>query len=320
MKAFDWLLFVSHLSGKESAARMRIWRGLRAGGAAILRDGVYLLPESERSRQLLELHATTVRDAGGTAHVLNSRTTDEAEAREFSALFNREEDYAGWHREAAGFTSALPGLDEAAARRAEASLRRALEGITEVDFFPGSSRDSARRVMSELAAAVNSRFSPDEPSATEGDVRVRRLARYQGRVWATRSTQSLLRVASAWLIRRFIDPQARFEWLDSPAACSGDAVGFDFDGAEFSHVGSKVTFEVLMQAFEITTDPVLTRVAAVVHYLDVGGAPVAEAPGVVALLAGARERCPDDSEFLDAASVLLDDLYTSFTTPGGTTS
>jgi len=319
MSTRHWLLFVSHLPSKESAARMRVWRGLRSAGAAILRDGVYLLPESPQAQRVLEEHASTIRDAGGTAHVLASQTETEGGSREFREMFDREADYAGWHQDAAEFSSALSGLEEAQARRQEAVLSRALDAIVDVDFFPGLARDTACRVMAELSGGVNARFSPDEPSATAGAVPICDRDRYRSRLWVTRQGLWADRVASAWRIRRFIDPRARFRWLASPGSRPDDSVGFDFDGAEFSHVESKVTFEVLMHAFALSSDPALARIGALIHYLDVGGAPIPEGPGLLALLAGAKDRCPGDTEFLDAASLLLDDLYSAFTIPQGAT-
>ena len=130
---------------------------------------------------------------------------------------------------------------------------------------------------------------------------------YQGRLWATRRHLWVDRVASAWLIQRFIDPSARFVWLQSPSDCPAEALGFDFDGATFSHVGDRVTFEVLLASFGLDGDRGLLRLAAMVHALDVGGAATPEAGGFEAVLAGARKRWPDDDALLaDVGGVLHD--------------
>jgi hypothetical protein len=120
------------------------------------------------------------------------------------------------------------------------------------------------------------------------------------------------RVASAWLIRHFIDHDATFVWLSRPADCPKDAHGFDFDGAEFTHVGERVTFEVLMHAFGLERDAGLARLAGLVHFLDVGGDAVPEAPGFEAVLAGLRESSGDDDALLSAATPVLDALYDHF--------
>jgi hypothetical protein len=120
------------------------------------------------------------------------------------------------------------------------------------------------------------------------------------------------RVASAWLIRRFIDKKPRFRWLASPSDCPKSALGFDFDGATFTHVGDRVTFETLMESFGLEGDAALARMATMVHQLDIGGEPVPEASGFEAMLSGARERLEDDDALLAEVSVILDSLYAHF--------
>ena len=95
---------------------------------------------------------------------------------------------------------------------------------------------------------------------------------YRGRLWATRRHIWVDRVACAWLIQRFIDPSARFLWLETPAECPADALGFDFDGATFTHVADRVSFEVLLASFGLDENRGLVRLGAMVHVLDVGGA------------------------------------------------
>jgi len=120
------------------------------------------------------------------------------------------------------------------------------------------------------------------------------------------------RVASAWLIRRFIDPDARFLWLQTPQDCPADAIGFDFDGAAFTHTGQRVTFEVLVASFALETDPALSRMGVLVHTLDVGGVPVPEAAGFEVILTGMRASGADDDQMLAAMMPVLDALYTAF--------
>lgn len=135
--------------------------------------------------------------------------------------------------------------------------------------------------------AINARFAPDEPHPAHRRILPRDVKKYRGRIWATRAHLWIDRVASAWLIRRFIDPRAKFVWLKRIKDCPKRAVGFDFDGAEFTHVDSLVTFEVLVASFALDQDAGIPRLAALVHHLDVGGIPIAEAPGFAAIMAGA---------------------------------
>jgi hypothetical protein len=137
------------------------------------------------------------------------------------------------------------------------------------------------------------------------------MAHYQGRVWATRRRPWVDRLASAWLIRRFIDPQARFVWLKSPVDCPKRALGFDFDGAAFTHVGARVTFETLLASFGLET-PALLRLGVLVHGLDAGGVMPPEAAGVERVLAGMRDVIADDDQLLGAAAGVFEGLWVTF--------
>lgn len=304
----SWLLLILSLSGPQGTARVRIWRALKGLGAAVLRDGVHLLPATPEHRQSLQTQADAVRAAAGNAYVIAFESRVE-ESDSLQALFDREADYAALREQAQAFRGAVEQAEEVEARRQLTQLQRQFQAITAIDYFPGAPREQAARAVAEAEAAFNRRFSPDEPTAVQAAVPLRERAEYRARVWATRAHLWVDRVASAWLIRRFIDPEARFVWLSDINACPADALGFDFDGAEFTHVGERVTFEVLLESFALTDDPALRRLAALVHFLDVGGLPVPEAAGFAAILTGARARLSDDDAFLAEASRLLDDLY-----------
>jgi hypothetical protein len=163
--------------------------------------------------------------------------------------------------------------------------------------------------------AIEALQSPGEPQTTAGRIARRDRMQYQGRLWATRRHLWVDRVASAWLIQRFIDPHARFQWLDSPTDCPSDALGFDFDGATFTHVGERVTFEVLLTSFGLESDRGLSRLAEIVHALDVGGTATPEASGFEAVLAGARKRWSDDDSLLADIGGVLDSLHAHFSSP-----
>jgi hypothetical protein len=130
-------------------------------------------------------------------------------------------------------------------------------------------------------------------------------------VWATRRRPWVDRLASAWLIRRFIDPQARFVWLKSPADCPKRAIGFDFDGATFTHSGAMVTFETLLASFGLRA-PALLRLGVLVHGLDAGGVMPAEAAGVERVLSGMRDAIADDDQLLLAAAGVFEGLLVAF--------
>lgn len=303
-----WLLLILSLPGSQGALRIRTWRALKSLGAAVLRDGVYLLPASPERSDALEQQAASVRSAGGSAHVIAFESSDQ-EARDLEGLFDRESEYASLIAEVREFHETVAQAEEGEARRRLAQLQRQFQVISQIDFFSGPAREQTAAAMAEAEAAYNARFAPDEPTSTQRDIIRRRASDYCGRCWATRAHLWIDRAASAWLVSRFIDPDAEFVWLQDANDCPSEAVGFDFDGAEFTHVDNRVTFEVLLDSFDLADDPALRRIAALVHYMDVGGIPVPEAAGLVTVLTGARLRLPDDDSFLSHASTLLNDLY-----------
>ncbi|MCY1216911.1 Protein ChrB [compost metagenome] len=307
-----WTLLVISLPTKGATARMRIWRALKTLGCAALRDGAYLLPTaSAQSAQLRDLADETIQE-GGQAWLLNVRAHDPAEAHAYRTLFDRTADYAGWLAALSEDRKSLSGQDEAGIARLLRRHGRAFDAIAGTDFFPNDASANAALQWRDFNNAVETLRSPGEPQPASGGIPRRDPAQYQGRDWATRRHLWVDRVACAWLIQRFIDPHARFLWLEHPADCPDDALGFDFDGAAFTHVGDKVSFEVLLASFGLDADRGLARLASMVHALDIGGAQVPEASGFEAVLAGARERLADDDALLAEIGRTLDSLYVHF--------
>lgn len=291
-------LFVT-LSTKQSAGRMRVWRALRALGCATLRDGVYLLPDSPQHAAALTRVANDVKSVDGSAELYLLDGRDGGQRAQLVALFDRSEDYA----------RLLKAIGAAAAGDTKTlrTLRREFSALSAIDFFPGEAQRQTEQTLAALEAAATG-----EPSNVSGTIRRLDNTEFQGRTWATRKHLWVDRMASAWLIRRFIDRKASFLWLDSPKRCPKKALGFDYDGASFTHLEGRVTFEVLAASFGLHEDTAIARIAAIVHYLDVGGVPVAEAAGIEAVLAGARAAAPDDDKLLTEASRLFDNLYTNY--------
>jgi hypothetical protein len=309
-RASGWLTLIISLPGRRGTARMRVWRALRAAGAAVLRDGVYLLPAAPRSRDVLEEQAQAVRAAGGSAQVLRIEVEREQEL-EFRTLFERGGDYAQLLDRIQTLQAQLRRRRPPDATRRAQVLRRELETVRVTDYFPGPAAEQVQEAMHELESSVRSLTSPGEPHNRTGVIEKRSPAQYRGRTWVTRARPWVDRLASAWLIRRFIDPKAKFLWLKDIKRCPKNALGFDFDGATFSHIGARVTFEHLLASFGLEQDTALVHVGRMVHCLDVGGAPVPEAQGLAAILTGARARLGNDNQLLAEASRVFDHLYRS---------
>ncbi|MDR7267510.1 hypothetical protein J2X20_000139 [Pelomonas saccharophila] len=314
MNSFEesWLLLVVSLPSSGATARMRVWRGLKALGCAALRDGAYLLPGAPERAHALQALADDCLREGGSAWLMavQPRSVDDAAA--FRHLFDRHADYAEQRQAWKAANAGLADLAPAELIRLQRKLQREFDALRAIDFFPGEAAVEAEAAWTDFGRRIEGLLSADEPQETAGRIPSLRIADYQGRSWATRRRLWVDRVASAWLIRRFIDGQARFLWLAQPSDCPADVLGFDFDGAAFTHVGNRVTFETLMASFGLEGDAALVRLAAIVHALDVGGDPVPEARGFEAVMSGARERLNDDDALLAEMSAVLDSLYAHF--------
>jgi hypothetical protein len=308
----SWLLLVISLPTNSATARMRIWRALKALGCGALRDGVYLLPHSNSNRQQLQdLSDETVRE-GGSAHLLTVQVQSGAEAATYRNLFDRGTDYSEFTATLLEARKSLSNSSPQDINKLLRKLRRDFEALRVIDYFPNDASAQGEAAWMDFVNVAEAVLSPGEPQAADGSIALRDAAAYQGRTWATRRRLWVDRVASAWLIRRFIDPGAMFQWLEAPDDCPADALGFDFDGAAFTHIGDRVTFEVLLASFGLEQDRGLARLGAMVHVLDVGSGFVPEATGFEAMLAGARQRTAGDDQLLSEISVVLDSLYAHF--------
>ncbi|MBI1397957.1 MAG: hypothetical protein GC151_18440 [Betaproteobacteria bacterium] len=303
-----WLLLIVTMSGEQSALRMRTWRGLKALGVGVVRDGVYVLPDRPDLKQALQRQADEVLRAGGKAQLIEVAGANS----EFQMLFDRTVVYAEF---IAAIKAAERGLKKAKPGELSRAMRRLcedFENIVSQDFFPGAAQRQAKAQLDAFTFQATQVLAPGEPHARSGVIPKLRVPDYQGRIWATRKRPWVDRLASGWFIHRFVDRNARIRWLEKPEDCPKRALGFDFDGAAFTHVGEKVTFEVLCASFDLESDVALEKVGAIVHYLDVGGIPVPEAPGFETIIRGMQRRCSVDDELLLEAEKLFDYAYAAF--------
>ena len=309
---FQWILLVTSLPTGGATSRMRVWRALKALGCGLLRDGVYVLPANEANEESLQALANDMIGQGGTAWLLPVKVRSVDEDAAFRTLFDRSEAYAQWAAALAAARKTLATLSAQEITRQARRLRKDYEAVRGIDYFPNEASVQAELLWEDFVGTVDTVLSPGEPHSAKGTIRPLDPRKYRQRLWATRRNLWVDRVASAWLIRRFVDKKARFLWLSSPADCPPDALGFDFDGATFTHVGERVTFEVLMASFALEGDPGLAGLAQLVHALDVGGVVSPEAQGFEAVMNGARQRFEDDDRLLQEIGNVLDSLYAHF--------
>jgi hypothetical protein len=307
-----FLALMTSLPTGNSTLRMRVWRALRNTGCGVLRDGVYLLPaESPRAAALVEAESG-IKAASGFAMTVEMTLKTSAQLEHVRQLFDRSSEYGAIVQRISAAKGTLPKLGKRKADTLIQRLRRSLEDLFEIDFYPGQAQLQAKDAMANLEREAQRVRSPGEPQPAKRKVRRLDPAEYRNRTWATRQDLWVDRMACAWLIKRFIDRNARFVWIERPRDRPKGSIGFDFDGAQFTHVDGRVTYEVLLASFGLDDDPALASVGHAVHFLDVGGIPVADAKGLETILRGIKKNAASDTELAAEANRVFDSLYSAY--------
>ncbi len=308
--AVRWLVIVAQLPTEDPASRMRVLRTLESLGAAVIREGAYVLPGTPANRQSLESLADYIGRTAGTAHVLDVAAASPAQARFFTSLFDRSARYDNLIKTVESLSAGYGHSDPAAISRVLHKQRREFEAIAALDFFPAAVRERARQALANGDEAVRKLLFPVQSQAAFKDKES--LAR---RTWVTRKPLWADRLACAWLIRRFVDPEATLAWLDKGEPPAKDAIGFGFDGAHFANRGTKVTYEEMLSRLDLARNAALGKIGNIVHFLEVRGTPVPEALGVQTLLQGAVRRSAGENELLAEAEKTFDLLYEAYFEP-----
>jgi hypothetical protein len=279
---------------------------------------VYVLPDSPGAREDFEWLKTEIKAAGGEASVFTGDNvdtwSDDALVEEFRR--SRQEAYTVLTRDVErvlgrlGATRRRRGTRAPAVHRLLGVFRQRLAAIENVEFFGSAGRDRVIPWLTQLDERAGSTRPAGVASRSSRGVTP---DAYQGRLWVTRPRPGVDRMASAWLIRRFIDPRARFDFAPDKESLPEQAIAFDMFGVEFSHEGDGCTFETLCVVFDIQ-EPAVARVATIVHDLDLKdgrfGAP--ECATLGSLIEGLQLAQSDDHELLTQGTTLFDALYRSF--------
>src|SRR3989442_992820 len=211
---FDTL--VLSLPTRNSTLRMRVWRALKECGAAVLRDGVYLLPNDAADAGALGRLEKEIRSHGGFAITLAASPHADDDQAALRGRFDRTADYAALVARIAATKASLPSLGPRRGLTALRRLEQALDRVTRIDFFPGEAKQQAAAALASIKSRYAELHARNEPRSSMKGVRPLDRARYQKRLWATRQAPWVDRLASAWLIKRFIDRDAKFAWIARP--------------------------------------------------------------------------------------------------------
>ncbi|MCU4377135.1 chromate resistance protein [Acinetobacter haemolyticus] len=300
-------LLISSLPTQNTTTRMRVWRALKTSGAVTLRDGVYILP-AEHSKKF-DAIADDLISENGNAYIFQ---TVAVENLDIAKIFNRKEEYDVLYQQISQLRQELNQSNKKELLKQIRKLRKQLDALIDIDYFPTEAKQQTLRELNTVEQAILRFGEIDEPNNLQGHLQTFHIDNFQNQIWATRKRPWIDRLASAWLIQNFIDPNANFLWLETPSDCPKSALGFDFDGAKFSHIEHLVTFEVLLHSFSLHEQKALNKIAAIVHFLDVGGVEPPEASGIEKVIQGLRNKITDDDQLLELSNYIFDGLYANF--------
>jgi len=315
-----WLVLIHQLPPKPAYFRVKVWRRLQALGALAIKSSVYVLPNTDEAREDFAWMLREIRKGGGDASVAEAGfvegLSDEAVRTSFQSA--READYRAVAAEARGVARGFPrrgGRAPSPARRAAVEagigrLQKRLAEIAKIDFFGAPGREAADWLVRDMENRLGAK---DDAPPRRGARRLQ-AAEYRGRTWVTRRNVHVDRMASAWLIQRFIDPEATFAFVQSRGYQPADGeLRFDMFEAEFTHDGDLCTYEVLCREFGLS-DPAVRRIGEIVHDIDLKDARYGhpETPGLDHLVIGIAGERIDDAARIERAGAVFDGLHGYF--------
>jgi hypothetical protein len=323
MSYTNWLLFFSSLPTHPVGNRVKVWRKLVKSGAMQIKGSAYILPWSEAHLEFFQWLVEEIRGMGGDAAFARVERIDAMADPEIIALFRQRKEgdckAIADQLDAAErrLTGLQPGATPATVRKLAvqlAKIRKNFDETKATDFFAAPSVAAMEARLSQALAALQALRGIGTKSGPAAELPRRSVAAYRGKRWLTRASPFVDRMASAWLIRTFIDPAAEFGFLDEaemPAPVA-NAVVFDVTGGEFTHVGDLCTFEVIARSFSLlSNNPALVHVAGIVHDLDLKDDRYhpAEAAGVEEILSGIARLARDDADALERGIAVFAMLY-----------
>lgn len=319
----NWILLIHQLPPVPTNLRVRTWRKLQSLGAVAIKNSVYVLPFSERTHEDFQWLKQEIEAAGGEATVFRAGAVEGATDDEIISTFRkqRDEDYARMTAELEGLTGAIreqkrgDHLSTGRISNYEADLNKLhaeLERIVVVDFFKARGRTAAQASYERCQKALRSSQNREAKAAESSNAvgASLDLAQYQGRRWITRRNLHIDRLASAWLIKRFIDSRPRFFFVGEGETVEG-GIPFDMFGAELGHQGEDCTFETMIKRFGLSDDAALCRIAEIVHDIDLKDNKFnrLEATGLDAVVRSLAKLLKDDRQLMQQSNVIFDGLY-----------
>ncbi|MBI3990249.1 MAG: chromate resistance protein [candidate division NC10 bacterium] len=319
-RQYKWLVLIYSLPPEAGSSRVKVWRKLKKLGAASFRNSVYLLPFGEERYEIAQWLCQEIQRAEGEATLLKVEQIENLSDEEVATLFQRarNEDYRELTKEGRAWLEHLEGLPQKKASQEAGvladglkALEKRLAELEEIDYFHATGRREVEAILKRCRATLRELFGREESRALE-EARTLKMEEFRGKTWATRPRPHVDRIATAWAIRRFIDPKAKFAFVRESEKIK-EGIPFDYLGVEFGHQGEDCTFETVLKRFGLKGKD-LQAVAEIVHDADLKDAKFGreEAKGVDAVIKGLAAIIADDHALLAQGLLVFDALYASF--------
>ena len=317
---YRWLVLIYSLPPEAGSSRVRIWRKLKKLGAVSFRNSVYILPFGEERYEIAQWLCQEIQRSRGDATLLKVEQIENLSDGEVENLFRRfrDEDYAELAKQARAWLERRQDLPQKklpheAVMLAEElkALEKRLAELEEIDYFHATGRRRVEVVLKQCRTTLRELLGRKESSAME-ETKLLKPEAFRDKTWVTRPRPHVDRIATAWAIRRFIDPKAKFAFAPEPRSIKG-GIPFDCLGAEFGHQGEDCTFETFLKRFGMK-DKALRALAEIVHDADLKDAKFGrdEARGVDAVIKGLAATITDDHTLLAQGLGVFDALHAGF--------
>jgi hypothetical protein len=318
-----WLVFFYSVPSKPVSSRMKIWRRLIKAGSLPFKGAAYILPFSEEHYEFCQWLVSEVDALGGEAAFISTEKIETMRDKELIDLFDkqREKDYQDIEKRSEAIEIKIQSIKKGSGGQTKKTteafnkLLKEFETVRKIDFFSSKTGAIIKKKLDALQAELTS-INAASTGIQSRAITLKSVADYQGRIWVTRKRPFIDRMASAWLIKKFIDKKAAFRFADEKEIeqPGKKTVAFDVMGGEFTHIGDMCTFEVMAKAFGLNEKKV-KKIAAIVHELDIKDDKykTAEARGIEEILTGIRKTAKSDADALEKGMAIFEMLYESKT-------
>jgi len=319
-----WILLIHQIAHDSPNLRVRIWRNLKKHGAVLFKNAVYVLPYTNEHEEIMQWLCNQIKEGGSDASLFITESLDKKQDEEIMKSFHEicDKEYTSLIEVSDAELKKITqreeteGISESLVHECKRKLNEILKSaddISKIDFFHAPQKEILLQKIASLQKTLLKWTKTTEKEIKVTD-KVYQIKDFSGKKWVTRKDIFIDRIASAWLIRRFIDPKARFVFVSKGTEkVPRGTVPFDMYGSEFTHHGEDCTFETLMKAFDLK-DTALQSIAEIVHDIDLKDNKYGrkEADGIAQIVTGLSQKLKDDNKLLEKGLEIFDALYQNY--------